>query len=439
MRLALFEDEQQAIDRVQRTLAEQAGIDAPKLDLKLSARIEFEDDFQARLQQIRDEKGPLAIIADMGLKLGGIESTLRAQIETDFDVMVPDSIPDSQLGGVTLCLEAIKNTQIQPLVIDVATSLGRNDDIVDFLRATAQSYGRDKTCIDSDLHALSSRIDYAPDIVDFVVRKFRICSTESIDTLASETLRAQFGKRDETGRRQLEMPEIGHPLRPSHVPDKILLSEQLKADLESYKTLYYIAGSDLAVEINKKGGIHQAYNDFDRRLMSVPLFAELLRRFNISLSHDLGDDAKIQLPIAPGALFVICLVDFLENAKINEVFLSSGVWQGRDGVELRIQLNNPIRFESAIMTGHDSSNIGEGGTSVAAFRRLLACKKDRFKELIAGEASEAEKNRIGDWPPQPLPMGEGNSQVYWAILKWRVEGSTLIIWWPSATGGREPW
>lgn len=255
---------------------------------------------------------------------------------------------------------------------------------------------------------------------------------ESLPKLASELMRAQFGKRDDTGRRRLEMPEVAHPLNPADVPNDILLSSQFKADLESYKALYYLATNDLADEVNRKGGIQQAYDDFDRRLISVSLFAELLRRFNIHLSADLDDDAKIQFPIAPGALFVICLVDFLNNASIKEVCLSHNTWQGRAGVELRMEIADTVRFESAVMTG-------SGGSSIAAFRRLLACKKDRFKELIAIETSEAEKNQIEAWLPQSLPLGEGHSPVWWAILKWRVESATLIVWWPSATGGREPW
>ena len=234
----------------------------------------------------------------------------------------------------------------------------------------------------------------------------------TVRDLVKELVRAQFAG---------ELPDPGHPHTPEQIPEDILLSSDLRSHLSSYSALYYIA------EAERNAGYKPGY---ERRPIKTAIFCRLLDRAKIKVTSEkvtseLGDETQFQLPIPPGMLFIICLINFLEKMKISEVTLKQRNEGDLSFVGLQMSLDAPFRFYSGMMTG--------GSTGVKAFQSLLACRAsgifDGFTEDVSKDQLEIIKRT---WPPQSL--SGGTTPIYAPILKWEVVQSdkTLDIWWSSA-------
>jgi len=233
-------------------------------------------------------------------------------------------------------------------------------------------------------------------------------------TLAKELIKARFTNFD--------FSSGCHPTGFQQVPpDSLYLDEfKKKGGRESYKALYYIAPSD----IEKIKADNFDHKQMDRRFIRVNTMKKIFEE-KIKLSTKLEADERVQLPMAPGMLFIICLVEFCEEMRIEEIEL---YWQANDerqgSVVMEMGLKDSVRFKHGIFTS-------SGGKGIELFRKLLACRS----ETVLNNANEKQREEIlFHWPPQPLPEGtEGHSTIYPRIIDWEITKSSgkLKLWWHS--------
>ena len=233
-------------------------------------------------------------------------------------------------------------------------------------------------------------------------------------TLAKELLNAQF--------KYVDLSSPCHPMTIDQVhPDSLFFDQfKKKGGLENYKALYYISPKDM----KKIKQDHHYYRQMERRFIRLDTLKKFFGK-HITLKTSIPDSQRIQLPIAPGMLFIICTVEFLEEMGIREIELSWHAPEEQDGrAVMEIPLKDSERFKQGIPTGG-------GGKGIELFRKLLSC---RSESLLTIAHEKQREEIIYNWPPQPLADGNrGHSPIYPAIIKWEIceiEGK-IKLWWYS--------
>jgi putative CRISPR-associated protein (TIGR02619 family) len=231
--------------------------------------------------------------------------------------------------------------------------------------------------------------------------------------LARELLKARFT--------HFEVSAGCHPAGEDQIPADTMLREEFKkrGGRESYKALYYVSQADM--ERIRQGDFYGSR--MERRWIRLDTVKALLGR-EMTVQAALKDDTRAQLPLAPGMLFILCLVEFCAEMRIDGIDLSWRAGEEQRGeLVVEMTLKEPGRFRHAAATG--------GGKGIALFRKLLCCRSD----TLLAQANEAERKEIVyRWPPQPLANGsEGHSAIYPRIIHWEVgrADGRLRLWWDS--------
>jgi hypothetical protein len=171
-------------------------------------------------------------------------------------------------------------------------------------------------------------------------------------------------------------------------------------------------------------------NDYNRRHIKIESFTNLLNLAGINTKVHLQDIETIQVPIQPGMLFIINLIDFLISMEINEINLA--YQKDNQEVDLSFEVREIERFSSAILTGF-------GRNSSWKFRYLMGCRKDIIydtreklkygtkiiftswanKRELTEQVKRSNEEVISNWNPRLLDSREqGKSSIYPALLRW---------------------
>lgn len=168
MNLAIVEDLQKAYDNIEDYAPVLRSKDV-NLVSNLSRRIKFSGIFDRLIKNLSNFSGDLILILDLGLDLPiATERSLRVHYD------IAANIIDSQIDGVVVALEAIKNANISPLLILIATELGHQGSIEHFLQDRINRSGRsDQIRLEFSPRGFGlSNQKYAKDIVNFSVEQF---------------------------------------------------------------------------------------------------------------------------------------------------------------------------------------------------------------------------------------------------------------------------
>ncbi|MEL7357839.1 MAG: hypothetical protein AAFN40_14875 [Cyanobacteria bacterium J06560_6] len=168
MNLAIVEDLQKAYDNIKDYTPVLRSKDVKLVD-SLSKRIKFPSIFDRLIKNLSDFSGDLILILDLGLDLPiATERSLRDRYD------IAANIIDSQIDGVVVALEAIKNANISPLLILIATELGHQGSIECFLQDRINRSGRaNQIRLEFSPRGFGlSHQKYARDIVNFSIDQF---------------------------------------------------------------------------------------------------------------------------------------------------------------------------------------------------------------------------------------------------------------------------
>jgi hypothetical protein len=165
------------------------------------------------------------------------------------------------------------------------------------------------------------------------------------------------------------------------------------------------------------------------RRIKIESFVELLKLANITIETPLKDSEAIEIPMQPGMLFIVNLIDFLNSMKIEKINLE---YQAeKQEVDLSFEVREIERFSSAILTGG-------GRNSSCKFRYLMGCRKDIIcdmgeklqygmknvfadwadKKQLQEQEKEIIKETILTWNPRLLDGKQEESLIYPAFLRW---------------------
>lgn len=197
--------------------------------------------------------------------------------------------------------------------------------------------------------------------------------------------------------------DFSHPQSDgSDIPNDFLLREVFIGNpknygIESFKALYYYDKDTRDGKGDRKMSVNVFKNHLEYAGIQVHVQSECKEKFFL-------------LPIQPGMLFVLCLIKLLHELEVNSFNLEFI----NNCTKIAISLTHPEIFKAAVLTG--------GGTSVEAFRSLLACKKDVFVNHVGSSQGE---NIAAKWSkPEPL-----SPRIFAPLLEYKVEGSKLLLSW----------
>lgn len=375
------------------------------IDLDHSKQINDVNPFERLKNYLSSETVPedLILILDVGLNLREI----REKLCRDYDI--PAEVPVDQVEGLALAYEAIKNKKVKKLLIVFASGRGGLSPAYEFLKNLTKLREDSVKLVKEELPrtfvpqsgrgvtlTFEKQKDNARKVLKFAYNEFNTAFVNPIPGLVRDLLQARF---------ESSMTDPCHPCFLEEIPDNTLFPKELQNTnisdseiLECYKALYQIEPGIL------NGAIWRQQRT---RYIRLDILKEICRHSQIVLKIEPSPNSRIQLPIQPGMLFIICLIAFLRSMNINEVVLKY-----EDGEAIIVmQLEDARKFDSAVKTG--------GGSSTKLFQNLLACKKD----IILEHASDKTQRReIEDrWPPQPFPeAGAKCLKIFCPKLNWDV-------------------
>lgn len=148
IRLVVVEDDDDAHIRVNGVFGEDgcsAKIPTLRLDRELSIRFtepgKGQDVVNEICRGLEAIHGPMVLSLDLDLGLSETRADVRRRTELVLDMEIPGSI-DRQVDGLLIAATAIKQKEIRPLLIILATSHGHHHDLMFLLNQFARSQER---------------------------------------------------------------------------------------------------------------------------------------------------------------------------------------------------------------------------------------------------------------------------------------------------------
>lgn len=258
------------------------------------------------------------------------------------------------------------------------------------------------------------------------ISKFSDLLTDDTDTLEDElkafiTYFKQGIDNDplkEFSNALLKAQSFPHPERDfATVPDDFPLKSLFMSDAgqeyenESFKALYM-------PNLGGRG---------DRDLLTR-IFISHLRHAGVRAEAKV--DGTFKLPVAPGMLFVLCLLDLHNTLEFDDETTTLNLKAGdlRGVAEIFIPLRTPNEFKAAFFT----RETNEG--SVNALRRLLGCKETVFRKHVNAD-SETVDPLIDRWKANRMTS---SGKHYNILAKPIFDDSGLTVTWEYALSPADP-
>ena len=391
----------------------------------------------------------LAIILDMNLSLSyEITSPFTQKLE-----IAPEDAVLTCIDGLSIAYIALQNSNINNLLICPSTlSIRLYEDIEEKLNDLLNSVNRDKDTFHifmpkkgrqfyslSNAKSPTRQIEKAKEFIRQVEQEWKLAfPSVSLDNLKDALLIASLS------------PNKGHPHSSEALTDTdIFCYAELKQSISSYKALYHVLDNCKSEMFLKN---YQDCIKNGRSSIKVSIFNKILERVGIQIEIN-EDLEQFQLPIRMGMLFIICLVDFLNDVNERKLILSQDA--SKKQAILRIQMSKDVGKSVRIFQA--AFNTGIGGESVKKFRNLLACRfvdiRDYFDNLSSDdetikkilknlnkkddEIDESVKvkllKEIDGWIPHKLKKAEGHSSpdTFLDVIQYEFQEDAIVLKWDS--------
>jgi hypothetical protein len=390
----------------------------------------------------------LVIILDMNL---GLSDTIIGELAKDFGIDRGSTLSQC-IDGLCVGHVALRNVRISKLMIcPSTTNMALYEEIEEKFNSSLDDLNRHKDSFHifmpekgRQFYSLSygTSQDEAIKIAKKLIRQIEQEWKEAFPSISLDNL------KDALFRASLSSDK-GHPHNSEALTDTdIFCYTELKESLSSYKALYHVP-DNCKSEMSLKD--YQDCIKEGRCSIKVSIFNKILEYVGIQIETNEALE-QFQLPIRIGMLFIIGLVDFLDDINERELILSQDA--NRKQAILRIQMSNDVGKSVRIFQA--AFNTGLGGKSIKKFRNLLACRvadiRDYFGDLSPDNAivkkilkSRKEDHEmyesvkvklleeIDEWVPYKLKKGEGHSSpdTFLDIIEYEFHENAIVLKWDS--------
>jgi hypothetical protein len=166
-----------------------------------------------------------------------------------------------------------------------------------------------------------------------------------------------------------------------------------------------------------------------KRNLSTLIFKRHLEYSGLRLNTR---EATFRLPVNPGMLFILCLLDLHKELAVNEESMQLEIEQNGDRglarLEIPLRPDGPNRFKSAYYT-RDKRR----GGAVSALRRLLACKLDVVQASL-DKQNPLTHSLSTDWGVKEYV----EEDLYPVLMQLAIEDRGIVLTWDFETGPESP-
>lgn len=426
--LVMIEDAMSLLSRVFEEDIQNAGM-IPIVQRSLAwnrnkPREQHQKDFEAVRRQLATVNGPMIALIDFDLSL---TTTYRMTL----GVSCPGA--SEQIDGLALAYDLIRSHKTpSPLMIVVATRLGRTKPILDGIREHALRAGRtsaDFKCIkcetvsDDDFEGQAAMTDVS-DLPRFFLILKRVWDDWVLQNTFLRYWLAVWSKPVSSG-------EPGHFERTDEYPPG-KYRDLLERDDGSLLTLKAVFCGRKRPRFREQGeSVHLTGIRDTLSMMTAAELIEEVTGVNCTVPPNMSQGARIHWPCSPGATFIwrlhlLCTALAYDEACTIRLAIDERASVAR----LVLPLKDANHFWGGIITR-------KSGGATMAFRNLLAGLLPERAELetFARDADTAEACGIMERFETPNRISKlGGNPVYRPMCRVSIESDQLTLSWPVSRG-----
>ena len=196
---------------------------------------------------------------------------------------------------------------------------------------------------------------------------------------------------------------------PSWFPLRDAFLKDVVDGSDSFKALYHVEGG-----ASRKG----------KRNLLTFIFKRHLEYSGVKLSTR---EANFRLPVNPGMLFILCLLDLHRTLGVNDESLQLEIEQngnrGLARMEIPLRSDESTKFESAYYC-RDKRR----GAAVSALRRLLACKLDVVQGSL-GKRNPVSQTLATEWGVEEYV----SEDLYPLLMQLAITNRSIVLTWEFET------